>query len=150
MKKSTFAIPMLLALLLPALAAASSDMYLKIEGSKDEARVVRCPDGSCVVEPLAADQYSVLICDADGKVIPTDIKLAYAVVAPRDAASGQASGKRMHSGFTIRKELARGVKPGNRITIDEAGTQLAIGTSDQAVEAARGKISKSRSNIQNN
>ena len=112
--------------------------------------IVRCTDGACVVPPLSAGKYSVLVCDAEGSIVPTDIKLDYAVVSPRDHTSGQSSGKRVHSDITISKRTVAGDKPGNQITIDVAGSQLAIGISDDAVEAARAKITKSRSNIQNN
>jgi hypothetical protein len=136
--------------LAPALAMAGSDMYLKIEGVEGESRVVHCADGACLVDSLAPGKYSVLISDAEGKVVPSDIKLTYSVTSPRDSATGQASGKRMHKPLTISKEWGRGATPTNEITIEEAGTQLVIGDSDAAVEAAQAKITKSRSNIQNN
>ena len=139
-----------LALLLPAVSFAAVDMFLQIKPEKGEAQIVHCTDGSCVVPPLALGNYSVLVCDEHGKVIPTDIKLDYAVVSPRDHTSGQSSGKRVHSDITISKRTVEGAKPGNQITIDQAGSQLAIGISDEAVEAARAKITKTRSNIQNN
>ena len=138
------------ALLLPTFAMASSDMYLHIKGEKGEAQIVQCTDGACVVPPLAVGNYSVLVCDAQGKVVPTDIKLDYAVVSPRDHTSGQSTGKRVHSDITISKRTVKGDKPGNQITIDQAGSQVAIGISDEAVEAAQAKITKTRSNIQNN
>jgi hypothetical protein len=138
------------ALLLPTFAFASADMYLEVKAEKGEMHVVHCADGSCVIPPLAAGNYTVLVCDAHGKVVPTDIKLEYSVVGPRDHASGQATGKRVHSDITISKRLVAGAKPSNQIAIDEAGAQLAIGVSDDAVEAAQAKITKSRSNIQNN
>ena len=139
-----------LALLLPAVSFAAVDMFLQIKPEKGEAQIVHCTDGACVVPPLALGNYSVLVCDAQGKVVPTDIKLDYAVVSPRDHTSGQASGKRVHSDITISKRLVQGAKPGNQIAIGEAGSQVAIGVSDEAVEAAQAKITKTRSNIQNN
>ncbi len=137
-------------LLLPTFALASSDMYLHFKGDKSEPSIVRCVDGACVVPPLAAGNYTVLVCDAQGNIVPTDIKLEYAVVSPRDHSSGQSSGKRVHSDITISKRTVEGAKPGNQITIGQAGSQLAIGVTDEAVEAARAKITKTRSNIQNN
>lgn len=134
------------ALLVPAVASAAVDMFLQIKSAKGETRVVRCPDGAGVVEGLAAGQYSVLVCDAQGKVIPSDVALTYAIVSPRDPASGQATGKRMHKPITITKELSKGAKPANEIAIDEAGVHLAIGVSAAAVDAAAAKISKPRSN----
>jgi hypothetical protein len=138
------------ALLLPALAFAASDFYLQIKDAKGEARVVQCPAGACVVDGLAQGQYSVLVCDAQGKVIPSNVNLEYAVVSPREATTGQASGKRMHKSLSISMQLGRSAPPKNTIAIDETGVQLAIGVSAEAVDAAVAKIGKSRSNIQNN
>jgi hypothetical protein len=140
----------LCALLLPALSLAASDMYLKIDDIKGESQVVGCANGACVVPPLSAGNYRVWIVDAQGTVIPSDATLKYAVVGPRDAISGQASGKRMHQALTITKTLGRGMAPGNVITVGEDGSQLAIGRNDEAVASAQAKIGKSRSNIQNN
>jgi hypothetical protein len=138
------------ALLLPVIASAAADMYLQIKDAKGEARVVQCAGGACVVDRLAPGQYSVLVCDAQGKVIPSAIKLEYTVVSPRDMATGQASGKRMHKPISITMEMGAGAKPGSSIAIDEPGVQLAIGVTADAVDAAAAKISKTRSNIQNN
>ena len=151
MKSIQVGIILLCALLLPTIAsAASADMYLKIEGVDGESHVVRCESGACATTQLAPGTYSVLACDAGGKVIPSNLTLQYAVVSPRDSSSGQATGKRMHRPITITKELGRGVVPGNTITVEASGAQLAIGVSDAAVEVAQAKITKSRSNIQNN
>lgn len=141
---------MLCALLLPAVSLAASDMYLKIDDIKGESQVVGCADGACVVPALSAGSYTVWIADAQGTVIPSDTTLKYAVVSPRDAASGMATGKRMHNPLRITKMLDRGAAPGNVISVEEDGSQLAIGKNDQAVAAAHAKITKSRSNIQNN
>ncbi len=138
------------ALLVPAFASAATDMFLQIKGATGEVRVVACPGGACVVSDLGPGKYSVSVCDAQGNVIPTDIALDYTVLSPRDAASGQATGKRMHKPLMITKELGRGAKPANEIAIDEPGVQLAIGVSADAVDAAAARITKSRSNIQNN
>ena len=139
------------ALLVPAFAAAASDLFLQLKGVKGETRVVACPNGACVVSGLAAGQYSVLVCDAQGAVTPTDIALDYTLVSPRDAASGQASGKRMHKPLTITKEWGRGAKPANEFAINEPGVHLVIGVSAGAVDAAAAKVvTKTSSNIQNN
>ena len=146
-------LPLGAALLVPAFASAATDMFLQIKGVKGEARVVACPGGACVVTDLGPGKYSVLVCDAQGRVIPTDIALDYTVVSPRDAASGQASGKRMHKPLMLTKEWGRSAKPTNEIAIDEPGVQLAIGVSADAVDAAAAsaaKVTKTRSNIQNN
>ena len=145
----------LLATMLPLAASAAVDMFLQIRDAKGVARVVPCPAGACLVDGLAPGKYSVLVCDAQGKVIPTTTRLEYDVRSPRDVATGQASGKRMHKPLSITMELGRSAAPAgataaNEIAIDEPGVQLAIGVSPAAVDAALMKITKSRSNIQNN
>lgn len=137
-------------LLLPAIALAASDFYLKLGDVKGEFRTVKCTNGVCVVPALKAGDYTVQVSDARGKVSMQDMSLMYTVVSPRDSASGMATGKRMHKPLTLTMELGRGVAPGNVITIDEAGSQVAIGTNDANVDAGVGEITKSRSNIQNN
>jgi hypothetical protein len=137
-------------LLLPVIASAAADMFLQIKDAKGEARVVACAAGVCVIDGLAVGQYSVWVCDAQGKLIPTNLTLDHTIVSPRDAATGQATGKRMHKPISITMELGRGSAPANTIAIDEPGVQVVIGTSSTAVDAAAAKIGKSRSNIQNN
>ncbi len=141
---------LLFALLLPVAAAASSNMYLQITDANGEARVVECQSGACVADQLVAGQYSVLVCDAAGKVVPTNVTLDYTLVSPPDSASGETSDKRMHKPLTITAELDREATPGNQVTIEAAGQQLVIGVSAAAVDAGAAKIGKSRSNIQNN
>ena len=151
MNKSISKLMVLCVLLLsPAISLAATNMYLKIDDVKGESQVVSCANGACVVPPLAAGNYTVLISDAKGTVIPSNVSLKYTVLSPRDAMSGQASGKRMHKPLKITMELSRGVAPANVINIEENGAQVVIGTSDEAVAVAKAKITKSRSNIQNN
>jgi hypothetical protein len=150
MKLSRTPLALAIALLLPVMASAAADYYLKIEGVKGESRVVRCSDGACVVDQLAPGSYKVLVCDAQGKVIPSEARFEYTVVAPRDRASGMATGKRMHKPMTITKEWGRSAAPTNSIAIDEPGVQVVIGVDAAAVDAAVARIGKSRSNIQNN
>lgn len=137
-------------LLLPTIAWAASDFYLKLGDVKGEFRTVKCTNGVCVVPALEAGDYTVQVSDARGKVSMQDMSLMYSVVGPRDSASGMATGKRQHQSLTISKTLDRETAPGNVIAIDEAGSQVAIGTTDANVDAGLAKISKSRSNIQNN
>ena len=152
MKSLKFA-ALLLACLLPGWAQAASDMFLQIKPEKGEAVIVRCVDGACATGPLAAGSWKVSVCSESGKPVPMDLDLEYAIVSPRDSASGMATGKRQHGTITIRKEIGRvaaAAAAGNTVTVEESGTQLAIGTTAAAVEAAQAKITKSRSNIQNN
>ena len=124
------------ALLVPVLASASSDMFLQIKDARGETRVVACTAGACVIDGLATGQYSALLCDAQGKVVPSNVVLDYTIVSPRDAASGLATG--------------RAAAAPNTVVIDTADVHLVIGLSSAAVDAAAAKIGKSRSNIQNN
>ena len=61
---------------------------------------------------------------------------SHAITGPRDAASGMATGKRMHKPFTITKEWSAS-SPLLRIAIDEPGVQVVL----QCI------INTSRSNI---
>ena len=141
---------LLISALLPALSSAAADMYLQIKDARGQARVVACASGACVVDGLAAGTYTVLVCDAQGKVVPTNITLDQTIVSPRDTATGQASGKRMHKPITITAEVGRSAAAQNSIAIDEPGVHVVIGVDSAAVEAAVARIGKSRSNIQNN
>ena len=141
---------LLVSALVPAISSAAVDMYLQIKDAKGAARVVACESGACVVDGLAVGSYTVLVCDAQGKVVPSNITLDHTVVSARDQATGMASGKRMHKPITITAELGRSGAGQNSIAIDEPGVQAVIGTSAAAVDAAVAKIGKSRSNIQNN
>ena len=151
MKKFGIRLNALLTLLLFSSSSfAATDFYLKIEGTKGESQVVHCTNGSCVVPPLKVGDYTVLVCTAEGEVIPGNLDLMYSVVSPRDAASGLATGKRQHKALTITMELGRGATPGNIITIDEAGSQIALGVDAAGANAALSRVIKTRSNIQNN
>ncbi|MEY2853786.1 MAG: hypothetical protein RL030_918 [Pseudomonadota bacterium] len=139
-----------LALLLPLAATAASDYFLKIEDLKGESRVVHCTDGSCLVDKLAPGTFKVQISDAQGKVIPSDMRLEFTVVTARERGSGLATGKRMHQPLTLTMQLGRSAAPTNTIAVDEPGTLVVIGVDAASVDAAVAKITKTRSNIQNN
>jgi hypothetical protein len=144
------------ALLLPLTASAAADYYLRIDDVKGKSSVVHCTDGSCLVDGLVPGSYTVLACDAQGKVIPSDMRLDYTVVTARERSSGMATGKRMHKPLTLTMQLGHSAAatsstaPSNGIAIDEPGVQVVIGVDAAAVDAAVAKITKSRSNIQNN
>jgi hypothetical protein len=92
----------------------------------------------------------------------------YRVTGPRDAASGQASGKRMHKPFTIVKEWGAAtpqlmaMKTGydvkkvegtgaRAISYDDSWNPITLSNSeDLCAAAAATKATKTRSNIQNN
>jgi len=84
---------------------AAVDSYLQIKGTKGAAQVINCPNGVCTVPNLVADTYTVSVVDSQGKTVAIDSKYECGVTSPRDAASGLATGKRMHKPFVITKEL---------------------------------------------
>lgn len=151
MKKFGIGLSTLLTIMLFSSSSfAAADFYLKIEDIKGESQVVKCTNGSCVVPPLKVGDYTVLVSTAEGEVIPGNLDLMYSVVSPKDAASGLATGKRQHKSLKITMELGRGATPGNIITIDETGSQVALGVDAAGVNAALSRATKTRSNIQNN
>lgn len=92
----------------------------------------------------------------------------YRVTSPRDAASGQASGKRMHKPFTIVKEWGAATPQlmamkasydvkkvegtgARAISYDDSWNPIALSNSeDLCAAAAAVRATKTRSNIQNN
>ncbi|HVM21811.1 MAG TPA: hypothetical protein VM308_00725 [Sphingomicrobium sp.] len=154
-----------------AAVAASADYYLKIEGvSRPSAagpiylKVVGAGD---VDGDGIAEQGIVRLNCAGGEVRAAHFQSS--VTSPRDAASGQASGKRTHHPVTFVKEWGpstpqfRELKTGWDIKKNEgarmvadAGGWTSISVEDNpglcaaAEEAAKVKATKSRSNIQNN
>ena len=118
--------------------------------------------------------------DLDGDGLPDEVVIRldctagvmhtaqYQVTGPRDAASGQASGKRMHKPFTIVKEWGAAspqlmamkasydVKKvegtgARAISYDDSWNPITLSNSeDLCAAAATTKATKTRSNIQNN
>jgi len=149
-----------------AAVAASADYYLKIEGvargSADGPIYLKVSSIGDLDRDGLPDAAVVRLTCAGGSLRAAD----YRVTGPRDSASGQASGKRMHKPFTIVKEWgsaspqliamkigydikkvegtgARGVTAADdwhAITLSNAG----------GLCAAAGAVRKTRSNIQNN
>lgn len=93
----------------------------------------------------------------------------YQVTSPRDAASGQASGKRMHKPFTIVKEWGaatpqlmamkasydvkkvEGTGARAKTTMVDDWNPVSLSNSEElCAAAAAAKVTKTRSNIQNN
>ena len=124
------------AMLVTSTAFAAFDSYLKIEGKKGGSRVVGCTNGACVVSDLAPGEYTISVCTPDGKAT-TDGSAKHTITCPRDAASGQASGKRQHGAVRVIKEWGAAT-PLLAIAIDEPGVPVTL------------KVTKTRSNIQNN
>ncbi len=127
------------------------------------------PDTYVVIEAgdldgdgLDDDAYLKLTC-ADGKVS----QARYQVKGPRDAATGQASGKRQHKPMTIVKEWGAAppqlsaIKPtydiktnkGARSAAGDDWAPISLANTDGLCAAAGDaalRLTKSRSNIQNN
>jgi hypothetical protein len=98
--------------------------------------------------------------------MPSAAHFHFEVKSPRDSASGQASGKRMHKPITITKEwgpstpLLNKVRPTYNVKSMEGGrvasdgwTPMTLANADglcDAAAAAAGRAVKTRSNIQNN
>lgn len=153
-----------------AAGAASADFYLKIDGVGSDAA-------------SGAHYLRVHGGDLDGDGVPDDgvIKLActgaaiesayysHTVSSPRDVATGQSSGKRMHKPMTIVKEWGAAspqlmaMKPSYDVKkVEGTGARAAPEGPDWVPisltnadglcteTAAAAKITKSRSNIQNN
>ena len=126
------------AMFIASSAFAAVDAYLKIEGGKGEfKKVVKCVDGACTISDLAPGEYTVSACAEGGKALSPAEVASHTITSPRDVATGQASGKRQHQPVRITKEWGA-ASPVLRIAIDEPGTQVVL------------KITKTRSNIQNN
>ncbi len=131
----------ILAVLVIAIAANAyaADYFLKLGDIKGETkdRIIRCPDGSCVIDDLPSGDFTVTMCDAQGNPVtssenvklyvqfnPKEMSVAKSsstptrttttsttgtvtgsdVVAPRDVATGQSTGKRQHKPIKITKE----------------------------------------------
>ena len=120
-----------LALVVLTANAYAADYFLKISGIKGESkdRIIRCPDGACVVEDIPTGKVSITLCDAQGNALTNDkakitvqfnpkeitvkkiatsgtqdVATGGEIKSPRDAASGQATGKRTHKPMKIVKE----------------------------------------------
>src|SRR3954447_1888126 len=154
-----------LLLLASTATAASADYYLKIDSVARET-----PEG-----PIYLKAQSTGDLDGDGQPDTAVIRISceggaihaadYQVISPRDSASGQATGKRMHKPFTIVKEWGAAtpalmaMKTGYDVKkVEGTGARtrevdnwspITLSDSDAlCVEAARAV--KTRSNIQNN
>ena len=131
---------------------AGSPLYLRVRAAD--------LDGDGVADEAVVK----LTCDGAGSVSSA----AYEVTSPRDIATGQASGKRMHKPFVITKEWGAAspqlsaMKPtydvktmkGTRVAAGADGwTSMTLSSTDGVCAAtldSAAKVTKTRSNIQNN
>lgn len=127
---------MLLSALAPLAAFAASDMYIKISDIKGESKVVHCPGGTCAVSGVAAGAYQVQVCDAKGMAVSSSVALSHSVTSPRDAASGLATGRRMHKPMTITKELDKSSPQLFSFVVTEPGSSVTIQPQAVVKEAA--------------
>jgi hypothetical protein len=154
-----------LACLGSAASAASADYYLQIKG-------VAAEGGYTFLDVLSTGDL-----DGDGlpdeavvriKCVGADLQSAeYSVKGPRDAASGQASGRRMHKPVTFVKEWSattpqltqvrpsynvKGNKGARTAASEDGWTAISLSSAPSlcADSAAALKATKTRSNIQNN
>jgi hypothetical protein len=111
-------------LLLPVVGSAAVSAYIKLDGVDGGTKIVPCVDGVAVIDGLAAGSYAVQVCDAAGKVIPSDVTLECSITAPRDKSSGQATGKRQHRPIKITPEAV--AKPARQLVVPEAGAQVTV------------------------
>ncbi len=149
--------------------AASADYYLKIDA------VGRDAGG-----PIYLKAHSSGDLDGDGMADNLVIRMEcaagvmhtaqYRVTSPRDAASGQASGKRMHKPFTIVKEWGvatpqlmamktgydvkkvEGTGARAKTMMEDSWHSISLSNSEElcAAAAAAKIVTKTSSNIQNN
>ena len=110
---------------------AALNGYLKLESKgRGTVTIVKCMNGSCPVEGVSAGEYMISLCDAQGKSVvagSTPLNLSYEVKSPRDAASGLATGRRMHKPITFTKEWDRTASK-NIITITDNGSSITFKT----------------------
>lgn len=151
-----------------AAMAASADYYLTFDAVGLDA------DG-----PTYLKAHSSADLDGDGRADDVVIRMDcsagvmhtahYRVTGPRDAASGQASGKRMHKPFTIVKEWGaatpqlmamkptydvkkvEGTGARAKTMMEDSWNPVSLSNSEElCAAAATAKVTKTRSNIQNN
>jgi len=104
--------------------AAQSDYFLKIEG-KGTSRIVDCSSGACTVSNLAPGDYTVTACTKDGKPLDAQAAANHEIKSPRDVATGQSTGKRMHKPITITKEWSSSA-PALKVTVPEQDCPLIL------------------------
>lgn len=116
----------LLSALAPLAAFAASDMYIKISDVKGESKVVHCLAGACALSDLAAGAYQVQVCDEKGAAVSSSTALSHSIKSPRDAASGLATGRRMHKPMTLSKQSDKSSPQLFSLVVPESGSSVTI------------------------
>ncbi|MBS1902473.1 MAG: hypothetical protein JSS75_02060 [Bacteroidetes bacterium] len=109
-------IPVFLALVVAASTTASfaaENIHIMMKGPRQSTKTVDCSNGACSADGLAPGEWTVTIVDANGKPLTSGkykLTMSWSIVSPRDAASGQASGKMA----TAPRDVATGQASGKR------------------------------------
>jgi hypothetical protein len=148
--------------------AASADYYLKFDAVGRDAggpTYLKAHSSADLDGDGMADDLVIRMDCAAGTMHTADFR----VTGPRDAASGQASGKRMHKPFTIVKEWGaatpqlmalktgydvkkvEGTGARAKTMMEDDWNPISLSNSEQlCAAAATARATKTRSNIQNN
>ncbi len=126
MKKLISVSSLMLSVLFSANVLAAADMFIKISDVKGESRVISCPSGMCSLSDVAAGTYQVQVCDEKGGAVSSSVSLSQSVVSPRDAASGLATGKRMHKPMTFTKRLDKSSPQLFSLVVVDSGSSVTI------------------------
>lgn len=151
-----------------AAMAAHADYYLKFDAVGRDAggpTYLRAHSSADLDGDGLADDLVIRMECTAGSMHTADFR----VTGPRDAASGQASGKRMHKPFTIVKEWGaatpqlmamktgydikkvEGTGARAKVTMEDDWNPISLANSeDLCAAAATARATKTRSNIQNN
>lgn len=123
---------------------ANNDIIVKLEGAKGAVKTAKCPDGACVIDNLKADVYKVSTANSTESVGRKDavevLELQAAVIAPRDAGSGLATGKRQYNPVLIRKNST---ETGNVVVTEDGSKVSFIGVTGASASSVAPVMQKS-------
>ncbi len=128
--------------------AIAADTFIKISDSKGESRVITCPNGVCTLNDVASGSYQVQVCDEKGGAISSSVSLSHSVVSPRDAASGLATGKRMHKPMAITKNLDKSSPQLFTLVVTEPGSSVTIQPQASVAVPVSSGVSGGKVNVQ--
>ena len=120
-----------------SIAFANKDIVIKLEGSKGVVKTAECPDGACIIDNLKADVYKVSVVDShktpgrENSIEPLELQAS--VMAPRDAGSGLAAGRRQYKPVLIRKDSTETGK----VVVTQDGSKISfIGITGESISSA--------------